>query len=90
MGRVAQAEGIRRILDDRTENTPFTLAVVRPVQRWEVGSCRTRVHIDPAYHRTLRFDYELDLCFDDAPCYVKTWNALVLGEDESDFSDPLG
>ena len=90
MGRVAQAEGIAEILDHDSENTPLALTVVRPVQRWEVGSCRTRVHIDPVYHRTRSFDYELNLSFDDAPGYVKTWNALVLRQDDSDFSDALG
>lgn len=89
MGRVAQAEGVGRTFGDGGENGAFALALIRPVHRWEVGSCRTRVHIGMSDRRSRHFNFELRLSFDDAPDFVKRWSALALKHD-SDFSDALG
>jgi hypothetical protein len=90
MGRVAQVEGIRGKFNDHTDNGPFALTIVRSIQRWELASCRTRVHIDPNGHDTWRFNYELDLAFSDAPSANKNWNGIALDQDNRDFSDGLG
>jgi hypothetical protein len=88
LGRVAQLEGIRTLFDE-TEHRVFALAVVRPVQRWEMPSCRTRVHAETSAHEFPRFRYVLRLSFDDAPPYVRNWSVVTL-DDHTDFSDALG
>jgi hypothetical protein len=90
MGRVAQVEGIQGHFDDNSDNGPFALTIVRPIARFEIPVCRTRVHIDPNGHDTWRFNYEIDLIFDDAPPAAKNWNGLALDQNSRDFSDGLG
>jgi hypothetical protein len=90
MGRVAQVEGIQGHFDNNSDNGPFMLTVVRPISRGDLPACRTRVHIDPNGHDTWRFNYEIDLQFDDAPAFAKNWTGLALDQDNRDFSDGLG
>ncbi len=89
MGRVAQVEGIEVHFDDNSDNGPFALAIVRPIARWELPACRTRVHVDFNGGDTRRFNYELDLSFDDAPAAIRNWSGLALDQDNRDFSDGL-
>jgi hypothetical protein len=88
-GRVAQLDGVRERFGAAPHDVPLQLRIVRGVTRAEVPSCRTRVHIDAAgdgWH----FNYRLDLSFDDAPAFEKSWRGLTLDRDNCDFSDGLG
>ncbi len=89
---VAQAGGISGHFDDGSNNGPFALTVVGPIAPAQVPHCTTTVHIDPNGHDTWKFNYTLDLVFDDfnPPLHVrKVFNGIALDEGHRDFVGAL-
>jgi hypothetical protein len=72
--------------DDNSDNGPFGLIIRNPSQSANLQSGTVAIHIDPNRHDTWKFNFYLDLAFDDGSHLSGEADGLVLSQDNRDAS----